>query len=41
MGQSNLSGMFYEITGVAHIYNNSMDMSLSTGKATAAIVIIN
>ena len=33
--------MFYEITGVAHIYNNNMDMSLSTGKATAAIVIIN
>ena len=33
--------MFYEITGVAHIYNNTMDMSLSTGKATAAIAIIN
>ena len=33
--------MFYEITGFAHVYNNTMDMSLSTGKATAAIVIIN
>lgn len=33
--------MFYEITGTANIHNNSIDMSLSTSKATAAVAIIN
>ena len=33
--------MFYEITGTAMICNNTISMSLSTSKVTAAVAIIN